>query len=249
MALHLAFSLNEAQKAAMRSIPTHSWFTSITWENATSPTHPNRRLAENNIKKLELTRDWIVGSVKGKRVLDLFCANGAFSFIAALAGAREVCGIDYSQDRIDCAKFVASTIHSGCDLRFLQGNVYDISEFFDQPFDVVLCLGGLYHVADPALILTKIRDLTNDRLIFQTSQVLPYSENIAKFTVRQADQTQMGMTSIRGGQGTWHYSPSCLHELLLHAGFGITDERYPASQERDRFPWFLANCQPLSVID
>jgi 23S rRNA (cytosine1962-C5)-methyltransferase len=37
---------------------------------------------------------------KGKRVLDLFCYNGAWSLSAALAGASEVLGIDQSADGI-----------------------------------------------------------------------------------------------------------------------------------------------------
>ena len=59
-----------------------------------------------------MVSDWITNSVKGKRVLDLFSANGGFSLIAALAGAKEVVGVEYSQERIQCAEFVINKIRS-----------------------------------------------------------------------------------------------------------------------------------------
>ena len=77
----------------MESIPATSWFTPVIWRNAASPTHPKRRLAENNEMKQAMTADWISKAVKGKCVLDLFSANGAFSFLAAFVGAKSVVGV------------------------------------------------------------------------------------------------------------------------------------------------------------
>jgi tRNA (mo5U34)-methyltransferase len=42
---------------------------------------------------------------------------------------------------------------------------------------------------------------------------------------RRQDKTKDGYTSIRGGYGTWHYSPGCIRDLLRHGGFRITEER------------------------
>lgn len=245
MTLRLDIELTDSQKAAMAAIPPTSWFTPVVYRNARSPIHPNRRLVENNEMKQALVTDWITQSVKGKRVLDLFSANGAFSFIAALGGAREVVGVEYSEERIKCAEFVASTIPSDSKIVFRHGDVYKITEYFDEPFEVVLCFGGLYHIADPAFVLRQIGALTKERLILQTAQVLPIPGNWAKFIVRRQDRTQAGMTSIRGGYGTWHYSPGCLRELLLHGGFRIIEERQPSWLKRRRFPWYLACCEPL----
>jgi tRNA (mo5U34)-methyltransferase len=246
MALQLDVSLTDEQKAAMASIPATSWFTPVSWRNAASPTHPNPKLAENHNMKQALTADWLANAVQGKCVLDLFSANGAFSVLAALAGAKRVVVVEYSEDRIQCAQFVAATIQTGCSVEFRQGDVYKICEYFDEPFDVVLCLGGLYHIADPAYVLRQIGSLTKERLILQTSQVLRQRGNRAKFVVRRTDRTAKGMTSIRGGYGTWYYSPACLRELLLHGGFEILDERRPPWHKRRRFPWYLACCRPLN---
>lgn len=245
MTLRLDIELTDSQKTAMAEIPPAFWFTQVVYRNAASPIHPNRRLAENNEMKQSLLTDWITKSVKGKRVLDLFSANGAFAFLAALGGAREVVGVEYSEDRVKCAEFVASTLGEECKIEFKRGDVYNLAGTFDEPFDVVQCFGGLYHVADPALVLRQARSLTKERLILQTSQVLPLPGNWAKFRVRRQDRTKDGMTSVRGGYGTWHYSPGCLRELLLHGGFRVLEERRPPWSKRGRFPWYLACCEPL----
>jgi tRNA (mo5U34)-methyltransferase len=247
MVVRVDIDLTESEMAAMAAIPDTSWFTQFIFRNAESPVHPHQRFAIINEMKQTMVTDWITGCVKGKRVLDLFSANGGFTIIAALAGAKEVVGVEFSQERIKCAEFVASTIRSqsDCRIEFKQGDVYDIGKYFDEPFDVVLCLGGLYHVADPAYVLRQIGCLVKERLILQTAQVLSGRGNRAKFLVRRKDQTTAGMTSIRAGYGTWYCSPGCLRELLLHGGFRIIEERQTPLFKRLRFPWYLANCVPL----
>jgi len=245
MALRLNVELTEDQKAVMASIPTTSWFTQVIYSNASSPTHPNHQLDENNEMKQAIVNDLIVKYVKGKRVLDLFSGNGAFAFIAALSGAREVVGVEFSEDRVKCAEFIASTLQSNCEIRFLCGDVYKITEYFHDSFEVVLCFGGLYHIADPPYVLRQIRKLVEERLILQTSQVLPIPFNLARFVVRKRDLNKEGMTSIKAGYGTWHCTPSCLRELLRHAGFRIIVERQPPLLKRQRFPWYIACCEPL----
>lgn len=230
----------------MESFPAVSWFTPVVWTNAASSLHPDRQLAENNEVKQAMTEDWISNAVKGKSVLDLFSANGAFSFLAAFAGAKSVVGVEYSEDRVSCAKFIATTIQTDCPIEFKRGDVYKICEYFHEPFDVVLCFGGLYHIAGPAFILRQIGHLTKEHLLLQTSQVLPYGTNRACFAVRRIDRTKEGMTSIRGGYGTWHYSVRCVRELLLHGGFEVIEERRPPWHKRRRFPWYLARCRRIS---
>ena len=199
---HLDLTQTELQR--MNDIRPEAWFTQVTFANATSPRHPEARdLDANHNLKRSMLLPWIQAKVKGKRVLDLFCANGAFSFEAARAGAREVVGVEFSQDRIECAKFVAGALSRKVDHaipKFLVGDVYELKQLFDQPFDVVLALGGLYHVPDPPYILTQIRALTRETLIVQTSSVLSGRSNRATFLVRN-DLRHRGLTSVVGGRG------------------------------------------------
>lgn len=245
MALHLDIHISDSQKLRMASIPATSWFTSVAYKNAQSPIHPSKPLLENNEKKLSMSIDWIRRAVKGKRVLDLFSANGCFTFLAALAGAKEVVGVEFSEERVRCAEFIKSTFNSDCKITFIKGDVYKISDYFDLPFDVTLCLGGLYHIADPPYLLNQIGHLTTGRLIMQTSHVLSLPFNLARFKVRGNDKTKKGMTSIRSGLGVWEYTPACLREMLIHGGFRVIEEKVPPLLQRKRFPWYLAYCEKV----
>jgi 16S rRNA G966 N2-methylase RsmD len=242
MSMKLDVSLTEQQKAAMAIIPAASWFTPFVWNNATSPKHPVSRLDENNDYKQRLVQDWIERNVKGKRVLDLFAANGAFSIMAWRAGAREVVGVEFDEGRVECARFVASTLNAGRRIEFLTGDVYRLREYFNEPFDVTLCLGGLYHIADPPYVLRQIRAVTTERLIMQTSNLWPFPWNQARFRVRR-DRGKEGLTSIRR-EGAWRATPTTVRQWLLHGHFRVLEERLPPLMKRHRFPWFAALCEP-----
>jgi hypothetical protein len=98
--------------------------------HASSPLHPNSRLAENNEMKWEGRGCWT-------------CSRGT-------APSRSL-----------------------------------------PPFDVVLCLGGLYHIADPAFVLRQIGGLSRERLILQSDQVLSLPGNWAKFRVWRQDKSRL----------------------------------------------------------
>ena len=243
MALTLDIELSPQQLTQMRELPDIAWFTQVRFRNAESPLHPEAVLSANNTMKQSLVGEWLASEVRGKRVLDLFSANGAFAVAAALAGAREVVGVESDPERVRCANFLASTLPAAARPHFLCGDVYRLSEYFAEPFDLVLCFGGLYHVGDPAHVLSEIRRVTTGRMILQTSQVLPLWGNWARFRIRRRDKRTTGLSSIRGGYGTWWLSPGCLRELIEHSGFGIIEERRPPLWQRARFPWYAALCE------
>src|SRR5271154_321787 len=140
--LKFDFDLNQREQEQMQAIKPESWFTQVAFRNATSPRHPEAgNLDANHNLKSKMMLPWIKSKVQGKRVLDLFCANGAFSFEAALAGAREVVGLEFSEDRTQCAQFIAGTLAGkvNCTVpKFVTGDVYELKRRFDEPFDVVL---------------------------------------------------------------------------------------------------------------
>ena len=243
MPLHLDYDLTPDQQAQMAQIPATDWFTNVVFRNAASPIHPDAKLVANNDMKLKMTEDWIRQNVRGKTVLDLFSANGAFSVLAAEAGAKKVVGVEFSAERVECARWLASTVKTDCDIQFIVGDVYKLREYFSEPFDVVLCLGGLYHIGDPPFVLEQIGHLTRETLIVQTSQVLPRRGNWAQFVIRR--HVEVGKTSIRKGFGTWYATPGCIREWIEHGGFKVIEEREPGRRDRKRFPWYLARCAPL----
>lgn len=245
--LRFDFDLNQQEREEMQAIKPESWFTQVGFRNATSPRHPEAgNLDVNHNLKSKMMLPWIKSTVKGKRVLDLFCANGAFSFEAARAGAREVIGLEFSPDRTQCAEFIAKALTGKVSYvvpKFVTGDVYELRRIFDEPFDVVLCLGGLYHIPDPPFVLSQIRAVTTGALIVQTSSILGGRANRAKFVVRK-DLQHRGLTSVIGGRGAWHYTASCFENMLRHADFDVEESTRPSLLLRRRFPWYCALAKP-----
>jgi SAM-dependent methyltransferase len=94
--------------------------------------------------------------VKGKRVLDIGCRDGLFSFAAESMGAAEVVGIDNDLSKA-ATEFLIPFFNSK--VRMHQMNLYDLKpEIFGQ-FDVVIFPGVLYHLRYPFWGLRAIRDV------------------------------------------------------------------------------------------
>lgn len=108
------------------------------------------------------------GTLKGRRVLDLGCNAGWWSLQAIDAGVDFVLGVDIRQMHIDQANLVfeAKDIDS-TRYRFEQGDVF--THDFGDPFDVVLCLGLMEHVAKPVELLERIAATGAELLVIDTA--------------------------------------------------------------------------------
>jgi tRNA (mo5U34)-methyltransferase len=109
-------------------------------------------------------------SLRGKRVLDLGCNAGFWSLWAARAGCDYVLGIDGRQMHVDQSNFVFEV--EGIDedrYDFFVGNIFEVDFRQFGRFDVVLCLGLLYHVSKPVELLEKISEINDDVLVIDTA--------------------------------------------------------------------------------
>jgi tRNA (mo5U34)-methyltransferase len=78
------------------------------------------------------------------------------------------------------------TLH-GAPLGFVRGNIDDLPQFHFQPFDLVICLGVLYHMPDMVRALHMLRGVCGDRLIVETLVATDLGdEPRARSTWRQA---------------------------------------------------------------
>jgi tRNA (mo5U34)-methyltransferase len=223
------------------------WFTQVRFTNGESPRHPGfPALEANNEFKRSLVLDWLGALAEGASVLDTFCANGAFSFEAARRGATRVVGVDFDPPRIECASMVASILREhGWPVvpEFRSGDVYGLQEVVGgERFDVTLCLGGLYHVADPVLVLRRLRESTADggHLVLQTSRMAWLPGRWARFMVRAEDRRGRGMSSHREGGGVWQLTPGAATAMLGVAGFRVLETRRPPLAKRRSFRWLAA---------
>jgi len=110
------------------------------------------------------------GSLAAKRVLDLACNAGFWSLAAVRAGCDYVLGIEGRQMHVDQANFVFDVKEIEKDrYGFVLGDIFetDLRQF--GTFDVVLCLGLMYHVSKPMELLEKISEVNDDVLIIDST--------------------------------------------------------------------------------
>jgi 2-polyprenyl-3-methyl-5-hydroxy-6-metoxy-1,4-benzoquinol methylase len=245
MTVHIDVELGQDDRQALARTDPRWWFTGFEFANASSPPHPHvERLELASRMKREMVMPTLSRLAPGSRVLDVFCANGAFSFEAALHGASEVLGVDYDPPRIECARFVRGLLDGQVSIalpRFEVANVYELPASVEGPFDLTFALGGLYHVSDPVLVLDQLRAVTRGHLVLQTSRIIRLPGSWAKFiTVRRAADR----TDDRGA-GVWKLSPKALETMLSFTGFEIV-ERFPVPRVRGRrVPWYGAVCRTV----
>jgi 2-polyprenyl-3-methyl-5-hydroxy-6-metoxy-1,4-benzoquinol methylase len=110
------------------------------------------------------------GSLEGKTALDVGCNCGFWSIQARLAGAEPVLGLEASQKNVEQARFILG-LTGLRGISFEVGNAYDISGERYGQFDVVLCLGLLYHLENPVLALERLADVTRDVAVIDTTVV------------------------------------------------------------------------------
>jgi hypothetical protein len=106
------------------------------------------------------------------RVLDLACHEGGYALELALHGAR-VLGIEGRAANVEKARFAAEVL--GVDqVEFELGDVRELSAERHGRFDVVLCLGILYHLEAPDAVrlIEQCAELCDRMLVVRSAVAL-----------------------------------------------------------------------------
>jgi tRNA (mo5U34)-methyltransferase len=154
----------------------------------------------------------------GKRVLDIGCAEGFFSFEAEKRGAREVIGIDSFPDSIRRFNITKAARQSNASA-FLM-NVYDLEPKRLGTFDVVLFYGVFYHLKHPQYALERIRSICTGDLLFQTTMLeepsvkgTPWARFYPHGMMSGNNQEFFDPTVF------WLFNSACCLAMLDHVGF------------------------------
>jgi tRNA (mo5U34)-methyltransferase len=119
-----------------------------------------------------LARLDLPASFAGRSVLDIGAWDGFFSFEAERRGAARVLATDWYSWRGTGwgtkAGFELAREALGSHVEDLDIDVLDLSPERVGTFDVVFCLGVLYHLPNPLLALERIASVTRDLLILET---------------------------------------------------------------------------------
>lgn len=127
--------------------------------------------------------------LSGKRVLDLGCCQGFWSFEAVKAGADYCLGLDSSENFIIQAKALR-TIYgidpNGCEFR--QAHLEEDAWWEGlEPFHITFFLGLFYHLTDPIFVLRQALSLTLETIIIDT-EVVPRDESALFITPRDPQE-------------------------------------------------------------
>jgi tRNA (mo5U34)-methyltransferase len=106
----------------------------------------------------------------GLRVLDIAPWNGFFSFECARRGAKEIVSLGPDDpDTTGYSKVQKLLGIKSC--TYVRASVYELSPTDHGHFDVVLCLGLLYHLRHPLLALDRVFDVASN-LLFIDSPII-----------------------------------------------------------------------------
>jgi SAM-dependent methyltransferase len=94
----------------------------------------------------------------GKRVLDVGCRDGLYSFLAERLGASEVIGIDNDLSRGAVDVLIP---HFGSAVQMHEMNLYDLTPARFGTFDVVIFADVLYHLRYPFRAFQVLREVAN----------------------------------------------------------------------------------------
>jgi tRNA (mo5U34)-methyltransferase len=170
--------------------------------------------------------------LRGKVVADVGCNNGYYMFRMAAHQPRLVLGFEPSLHHY----FTFLLLNGFAQLKELCIDLLGIEHLslFPNSFEVILCLGVLYHRPSP---LDALRDLYNalqpGGCLLLESQAIHSEESFALFPERTYAKVP----------GTWFVpTPSCLHNWLLRIGF-IDIECFclhpMSSSEQRRTEWMV----------
>jgi tRNA (mo5U34)-methyltransferase len=99
----------------------------------------------------------------GKRVLDVGCADGFFTFLAESRGANVVAIDSWPREGFFLAREV---LNSGAE--FYHMSVYDLCPDTFGLFDIVFFFGIYYHLKNPLLALERIASVTREYAIIES---------------------------------------------------------------------------------
>jgi SAM-dependent methyltransferase len=133
--------------------------------------------------------------LKNKRVLDIGCRDGLFSFEAEKLGAQEIIGID---NDLSMGAVNVLIPHFKSKVKMYEFNVIDLKPETFGMFDVVIFPGVLYHLRYPFWVLKQIKDVLHEggQLIIETAVLVD-------------DNKQPLLLCPIGSEGPYHEATSC----------------------------------------
>lgn len=179
------------------------------------------------------------------RALDSACNEGWFAFEVAKLGAKEIVGFDAREVNIRKAQLVQAQIGAE-NISFHVDDIFNVSPERYGEFELVLCLGLMYHLENPMGALRRLRAVTREMLVIDTEVARAGSTvDIERGPVVGVVTTDELFAVVAEPEFKWNplnsvtgisFVPNlnALKRMLLHAGFGDVTivPPPPGSEER-----------------
>lgn len=158
---------------------------------------------------------------RGKKVLDIGCWDGLWSFEAEKRGAREVYATDYATQREYNGQPTFLLAHQALRSKVNyhpRVSVFDIESLGVHDFDVVVFCGVYYHLRDPLKALATLRKVmkTGGTIIVEGDAIFNLDQSIARFYYRDRH--------FGDASNWWVPSKKCLVEWVESSFFAVQRE-------------------------
>lgn len=147
------FVANNARARKAERMRTRGWFD--------LPERPGDRTLAQQLRGLEP----MLNEAKGKRVLDVGCAEGLISLEVAYRGARSVHGYEIVPGHVAIANRLAK--ERGLPCVFIQADMN--RHAITERYDVVLLLAVLHKFSEPAARAIELASLSDDLCVIRMS--------------------------------------------------------------------------------
>ncbi|TWU16316.1 class I SAM-dependent methyltransferase [Allorhodopirellula heiligendammensis] len=188
--------------------------------------------------------------LSGKRVLDIGCRDGLYSFKAEQRGAAEVVAIDNCLSRA-AVELLIPELNSNVQMH--EQNLFNLTAETFGKFDTIIFAGVLYHLRYPFWALKLLRDLLTDcgQIILETGVMLNDPDLPLMFCPTEGD-SPYEPTSVT------FFNPKGLRDTLATLGLHVTHQellnhpellnRSPQLGIKNRVKRFLGRT-PERIID
>lgn len=118
-------------------------------------------------------------NLKGKRVIDLGCGDGAYTFDLLKQKPSYVLGVDASKVAIRLAQKKEKHFKN---INFLPVDIYDLSSLKIKKFDVAIVRGVLHHLYDAPKAIQTISKIAPTVIVVEPNGYNPILKLIEKFS-------------------------------------------------------------------
>jgi tRNA (mo5U34)-methyltransferase len=175
--------VDEKRESLLRQVRAHEWvydfdlghgekIQSRLPESVRSIVETRSRMVFPEIKK------YFGDELSAVRCLDIGCHEGFMSFETAQI-VKSVKGIDVRKESLEKAELIRQ-LKGIENVTFGHGDCYKLDEYFNDPFDLTLFVGVLYHLYDPIGALRNVSRVTKKLCVIET-QVIEDTGGVAEW--------------------------------------------------------------------